>query len=160
MRIEAVVLHVLMVVFIASVDGQGAATHYPTFSWETVPVGFHFGKSESLMTAKEAEFVASQASFICLEKEHASKPFGHTEAGIEREARQLKKYNPNMKVVFYWNTLLDYPMFQAHEVYQEHPEWWLRTLDGELDKRMGESDDTIYPILRSEIGGQMLLKRR
>ena len=77
------------------------ARHYPAFSWETVPIGFHFGKSESLMTEEEAEFVASHASFICLEKGHAGRQFKYTEDGIEQEARQLKKINPNMKVIFY-----------------------------------------------------------
>jgi len=111
--------------------------YYPAFSWETVPVGFHFGKTASVMTDEEAQFVASHASFICLEKGHASEQFGYTEEGIEREAQQLKEYNPNLKVIFYWNTFLDYPMFQAHEEYQKHPEWWLRKLDGTLDKKKG-----------------------
>jgi cephalosporin-C deacetylase-like acetyl esterase len=111
--------------------------YYPAFSWETVPVAFHFGKTASLMTDEEAQFVASRASFICLEKGHASEQFGYTEEGIEREAQQLKRYNPNLKVIFYWNTFLDYPMFQAHEEYQKHPEWWLKKLDGALDKKKG-----------------------
>ncbi|MHC4144361.1 MAG: putative glycoside hydrolase [Planctomycetota bacterium] len=111
--------------------------HYPAFSWETVPVAFHFGKTSSVMTEEEAQFVASRASLICLEKGHASEQFRYTEKGIEREAQQLKKYNPNLKVIFYWNTFLDYPMFQAHNEYQKHPEWWLRKLDGTLDKKKG-----------------------
>jgi hypothetical protein len=110
---------------------------YPGFSWDTVPVGFHFGKSSSLLTQEEATFVASRASFICLEKGHATGQFPSTEMGIEREAQQLKKINPDMKVIFYWNTFLDYPMFRAHDEYQQHPEWWLRTLDGKLDKKQG-----------------------
>ncbi|MBL7188024.1 MAG: dienelactone hydrolase family protein [Phycisphaerae bacterium] len=113
------------------------AKYYPAFSWETVPVGFHFGKTASLMTDEEAQFVASHASFVCLEKGHASRQFKYTEEGIEREAQQLKKYNPNLKVIFYWNTFLDYPMFQAHEVYQKRPEWWLKTQDGTPDKKNG-----------------------
>ena len=113
------------------------ANRYPIFSWDTVPVGFHFGKTDSLMTAEEAQFVASHAGFICLEKGHASGQIKYTEEGIEQEARQLKEYNPNLKVIFYWNTFLDYPMFQAHEVYQRRPEWWLKTLDGRLDKKKG-----------------------
>jgi putative glycosyl hydrolase-like family 15 (GHL15) protein len=110
---------------------------YPEFRWDTVPVGFHFGKSSSLLTAEQAEFVASRASFICLEKGHANGQFPSTEMGIEREAQQLKKINPDMKVIFYWNTFLDYPMFQAHQEYEQHPEWWLRTVDGKLDKKQG-----------------------
>lgn len=111
--------------------------YYPAFSWETVPVAFHFGKKSVLMTEEEAKFVASKSNFICLEKAHANEQFEFTEDAIEAEAKQLKKYNPNMKVIFYWNTFLDYPMFRAHEDYQQHPEWWLKTKEGELDLKNG-----------------------
>jgi len=110
---------------------------YPEFRWDSVPIAFHFGKSDGIMTQEEAEFVASRSSFICLEKGHASETFGSTEAGIEAEARQLKKLNPKMKVIFYWNTFLDYSMYDAHQEYREHPEWWLKTRSGELDLKRG-----------------------
>jgi hypothetical protein len=115
-----------------TVDSDRSA-HYPAFSWDKVPVCFHFGKTGSLMTADEAKFVTSHSGFICLEKGHATGQFGTTEKGIEMEARQLKKLNPAMKVIFYWNTFLDYPMYEAHEVYEKHPEWWLKTVSGEPD---------------------------
>ena len=111
--------------------------HYPEFSWDTVPIAFHFGKSQGLLTQEEAEFVASHSNFICLEKGHATRTHGTTEAGIEAEARQLKKLNPNMKVIFYWNTFLDYSMFAAHKQYAKHPQWWLRTTTGGLDRKNG-----------------------
>ena len=120
---------------ITSASTQQKPARYPKFSWDIVPVAFHFGKNDSLMTETEARFVASRSNFICLEKGHAAKQFGNTETGIEKEAQQLKKLNPDMKVIFYWNTFLDYPMFQAHEVYQNHPGWWLKTLGGKLDKK-------------------------
>jgi len=138
---NAIVVRLLIVLLMVTAnkgaEGQGKVEHYPTFSWETVPVGFHFGKSASLMTAEEAKFVASHASFICLEKGHGSGQFGSTEEGIEKEAQQLKKYNPNMKVIFYWNTFLDYRNYQAHGVYEKHPEWWLKTRGGDLDLKHG-----------------------
>jgi hypothetical protein len=120
-----------------SVPTQQRAAYYPKFSWDKVPVAFHFGKSDSLMTEEEARFVASRSNFICLEKGHAAKQFGDTETGIEQEAQQLKKLNTDMKVIFYWNTFLDYNMFKAHDEYQNHPEWWLKTRDGELDLKNG-----------------------
>lgn len=43
-----------------------------------------------------------------------------------------------MKVIFYWNTFLDYPMFRAHQEYQKHPEWWLKTEDGAIDLKNGK----------------------
>lgn len=110
---------------------------YPLFSWDSVPIAFHFGKSDSLMTPEEARFVAERSNFICLEKGHATGQFGSTEKGIEMEARQLKALNPNIKVIFYWNTFLDYAMYDAHDEYQKHPDWWLRTVDGDLDLKNG-----------------------
>jgi hypothetical protein len=118
-----------------SVIGQEADNKYPSFTWDKVSVGFHFGNNASIMTKKEAKFVASHSNFICLEKGHAITQFGNTEEGIAKEAKQLKKFNPNMKVIFYWNTFLDYPMYKAHDEYEKHPEWWLKKIDGELDKK-------------------------
>ncbi len=120
------------------IEAQNKSNRYPEFSWDKVPVAFHFGKRSVLMTAEEAAFVSSRSNFICLEKGHASPQFGSTEVGIEKEAQQLKKLNPKMKVIFYWNTFLDYGMYEAHEEYQKHPEWWLRKLDGELDFKSGD----------------------
>ena len=41
-------------------------------------------------------------------------------------------------MVFYWNAFLDYSMYKAHEEYQEHPEWWLKTKKGDLDLKSGK----------------------
>lgn len=107
--------------------------NYPEFSWTKIPIAFHFGNKERIMTPKEAKFVASHSNFICLEKGHASEQFSNTEIGIEREAQQLKSINPNIKVIFYWNTFLDYNSYAAHNEYEKHPEWWLTKMDGTLD---------------------------
>lgn len=107
--------------------------HYPNFSWDKVPVAFHFGKQGGLMTNEEAKFVTSKSNFIVLEKGHGSPDYKYTEDAIENEARRLKKLNPGMKVIFYWNSFLDYGMYKAHEVYQDNPQWWLRKQDGKLD---------------------------
>jgi hypothetical protein len=146
MRFENVMnvsLKLMRLVVLSSVVGTWSVSlaasprDYPEFNWDTVPVAFHFGKNGSAMTAAEAQIVASRSNLICLEKGHAGEQFEFTEDGIEQEARRLKQFNPNMKVIFYWNAFLDYPMFRAHQEYQRHPEWWLRTLDGKLDKKHG-----------------------
>ncbi len=128
---------------------QDNTSKYPAFSWDKIPVCFHFAKRSSLLTEKEAAFVASHADLICLEKGHGVNQFGYTEDAIEQEAIQLKKYNPNIKVIFYWNTFLDYPLYRAHEVYEQHPEWWLKTLSGELDKKQGKIKR--YDLSNSEV---------
>lgn len=116
-------------------DNGATENRYPEFSWDTVPIAFHFGKSEGLLSQTEAEFVASRSNFICLEKGHATGTHGSTEAGIEAEARRLKKLNSKMKVIFYWNTFLDYSMYDAHHEYAKHPQWWLKTESGKLDRK-------------------------
>ena len=130
-------LFFLSVLFVCNklADAQRKIDFYPDFSWNKIPVAFHFGKRSGVMNSVEAKFVASHSGFICLEKGHASAQFEFTEDGIEKEAQQLKKLNPNMKVIFYWNTFLDYPMYKAHEVYEKHPEWWLKKITGQLDKK-------------------------
>lgn len=105
---------------------------YPKFSWDKVPIAFHFGKEGSL-TNDEAKFITSHSNFIVLEKGHGLPEYKNTETGIENEAKKLKKLNSNMKVIFYWNAFLDYSAYEAHNVYNNHPEWWLRKKDGELD---------------------------
>jgi hypothetical protein len=106
---------------------------YPKFSWKTVPVAFHFGKNKDLLTPEEAEFIASHSNFVVLEKGHGVPKYQTTEKGIEEEAKKLKKMNPDMKVIFYWNAFLDYPTYEDHKVYESHPEWWLKTKNGDYD---------------------------
>lgn len=107
---------------------------WPEYSWNTVPVYIHFGSNRGL-TDEEIAFVASRSNFISLEKRHGVEIHGSTEKGIESDAIRMKKVNPKAKVMYYWNTFLDYTMFDAHAVYESHPEWWLRTKDGSLDKK-------------------------
>ena len=107
--------------------------HFPSFSWDKVPVAFHFGKKGTLLTRKEAKFVASHSNFVVLEKAHGFPKYKYSEEAIAADAAVLKDLNPDMKIVFYWNAFLDYSMYKAHEEYQEHPEWWLKTKEGELD---------------------------
>lgn len=127
----------LFLVFMAC--GHAAAAENggrPEFSWDTVPVYIHVGKNGGF-TDEEIDFVATHSNFVCLEKGHGASTHGSTEKGIEHDAARLKKVNPKMKVVYYWNTFLDYSMYDAHHVYQNHPEWWLKTLDGSLDTKNG-----------------------
>ena len=109
---------------------------WPEFSWDTVPVYIHVGKNSGF-TEEEIGFVASHSNFVCLEKGHGASTHGSTEKGIEHDTARLKKANPKLKVIYYWNTFLDYSTYDAHHVYASHPEWRLRTIDGALDLKNG-----------------------
>jgi hypothetical protein len=112
-------------------------TGWPEFSWDRVPVYIHVGKNSGF-TEEEIRFVASRSNFVCLEKGHGASVHGSTEKGIEHDAARLKAANPNLKVLYYWNTFLDYSMYEAHRVYENHPDWWLRQVDGSLDRKRGQ----------------------
>lgn len=126
-----------LVLFIGFQSIGQTTKYYPKFSWDKVPVAFHFGKNGDLLTNEEAKFISSHSNFIVLEKGHGMPTFKNTEKGIEEDAIKLKKLNPNMKVIFYWNAFLDYSLYEAHNVYESHPEWWLKTIDGENDLKNG-----------------------
>ena len=76
----------------------------PYFSWDTLPVYIHFGKSSGSLSDSELRFVAEVSDFVCLEKGHGRGRSGSTEKGIAFDAKRLKALNPRIKVLFYWNT--------------------------------------------------------
>ena len=111
---------------------------YPNFSWDKVPVAFHFGKKKNLLTNAEAQFIASKTNFVVLEKAHGFPTYKYSEEAILEDAKKLKTYNKDAKIVFYWNAFLDYPMYKAHNDYEANPQWWLKTKEGELDLKNGK----------------------
>lgn len=112
----------LVIVFqcatLASDDSAGSH-----FCWDTVPVYIHFGKSIGPLSDSELRFVAKVSDFVCLEKGHGRGRFGSTEKGVAFDAKRLKALNPRMIVLFYWNTFLNYPLYDACREVTQHPEW-------------------------------------
>jgi hypothetical protein len=102
----------------------------PPFSWDTVPVYVHLGKSSGPLTDDEVRFLAGLSDFVCLEKGHGRGRFGSTEKGIAHDAKRLKAANPRMKVLFYWNTFLNYHLYDAAATVDAHPEWLFRDRRG------------------------------
>ena len=79
----------------------------PLFSWDRVPVYAHVGKTSGDFTPEQLDFLAKHFDFITIEKHQASHKHGSTEDGFVVAAREIKKRNPNAKVLFYWNASLD-----------------------------------------------------
>ncbi len=102
----------------------------PEFSWKTVPIYIHFGKTAGPLTEAELRFVARTSNFVCFEKGHAARRLGSTEKGIAHDARRLKALNPRMKVLFYWNGFLNYRLYDACKEFARHPEWTFRDKAG------------------------------
>ena len=138
-KLHTIIIRRLKIVFLlliiqAEVSYAQTNKAYPKFSWDKVPLVFHFRKHDTLLSLKEAKFISERSNFMVFEKAHGQLPGGaFTEQAILNDAKVLKKLNPDMKVIFYWNTLLDYPFYEASSVFNEHPEWWLKKSDGTID---------------------------
>jgi hypothetical protein len=109
------------------ITGTGkAASNYPEFSWDKVPVYLHFGSSTQ-MTDEQIEQTARMSNFICLEKAHGTKTDrDHAERIAGEDAQRIKKANPNAKVLLYWNTLIAWPFTSYNRDFAaNHPEDWI-----------------------------------
>ncbi|MHC4221365.1 MAG: putative glycoside hydrolase [Planctomycetota bacterium] len=127
-NVKSVFLLMILVTAGCSSQRKTSLDLYPEFSWDTVPLYFHLGKSTAY-TDTEIEFIA-EFDFIALEKGTASRTHGSTEKGILAEAKRIKKINPKTKILFYWNVFMDYGRYDAHKVFKQHPDWSLKDLDG------------------------------
>ncbi len=110
------------------VTTRQAAFRPPSSSWAHVPVYAHLGKSEGDFTSAELDFLAEHFNFICIEKGQAVKTRGCTEEGIYEAARQIKRRNPNARVLFYWNVFINYQLYRALDRFK--PEWTLKDRKG------------------------------
>jgi len=120
---------------------------YPPFSWDRVPIYIHFGKTPAALTDEEVLLVARLSDFVCLEKAHARTQFGATEPGVKHDTARLKAANPDMKVLYYWNTFLNYPFYLAGAEVAENPEWILRDSEGDPVYKDGTASLEQYNIL-------------
>ncbi|MFW9893920.1 MAG: putative glycoside hydrolase, partial [Candidatus Thorarchaeota archaeon] len=123
----------------------------PYFSWDTVPVYIHFGKSSGPLSDSELRFVAKASDFVCLEKGHGRGRSGSTEKGIAFDAKRLKALNPRMKVLFYWNTFLNYPLYDACQTVAKNPQWLFRDKKGDPIYKTGTLEQ--YNLLNPEFRG-------
>ena len=105
---------------------------YVPFAWDRVPLYGHLGKRSGDFTQDEARFVASTFAFVTIEKGQAYSTRGSTEAGTLAAVEQLKALNPDLKVLFYWNAFIDYPLYAATEA-KRPDDAFLRRADGEFD---------------------------
>jgi len=90
---------------------------YPKFSWDTTPRYFMFGDKNQVLKPKQVNFIAERTDFLCIEKSHGFKQLGAAELGAKHEAAALKKINPNMKVLFYFNAAYAWPYTNYNKVF-------------------------------------------
>lgn len=112
--------------------GQSSANALPKFSWDNVPVYAHFGATDGMSDA-EVKFIAEHYDFITLEKAHGARLHnGITEPQTFLDVERIKKINPDAQVLYYWNLLLDYPLYQFSKERVSDESWFIHKVNGEL----------------------------
>lgn len=81
---------------------------FPLFSWDHVPVYKMFGDNSGL-TDEQAQFIAATSDFVCFEKHHGSRTYQTVESGTKHDIAKLKKDNPNLKALMYFNASILWP---------------------------------------------------
>lgn len=92
----------------AAAQHAAAPAGYPPFSWDRVPIGADFGKAPDQFTNEEAKFIAKHFSLVSIEKGQAVPSVPYTEDGFTAAVPLIKHYNPNIKIIYYWNTRIGY----------------------------------------------------
>ena len=85
----------------------------------------------SLLSDVQAKFVATHYAVVSLEKCTGRGSGVKTEEGIYRTAAQLKRFNPDLKVLFYWSvSQAGIGCYAVNATIAAHPEWLLRDDEG------------------------------
>jgi len=103
---------------------------YPEFSWDKVPLYMHLRKVEPF-TDSELDFLA-KFPLITLEKTTGSKTYDGTEKGSIAAAKAIKAVNPNTKILYYRNSIINWPSYRNDEKFiKKNPDALLRDSLGE-----------------------------
>jgi hypothetical protein len=94
----------------------------PPFSWDRVPVAADL-RTDRALSDEEARFMGSRYSFVVLEKgqglESLPADKKHTEDGFLAARQALKAANPDMPVLYYWNSLIYYPLYRSTQSFDQ-----------------------------------------
>ncbi|ANW96384.1 hypothetical protein AXE80_08880 [Wenyingzhuangia fucanilytica] len=102
----------------------------PEFSWDTMPLYMHLRKATTF-TKEELKFIAKHP-LITFEKTTGSRTYGSTEKGTIKAAQAVKKLNPNAKILYYKNVVINWPSYKEDEDFlNKHPKGILVDEQGE-----------------------------
>ncbi len=128
-------LFVLVCIVICSVAKAEEKKGYPEFSWDTVPMFHHAGSWDTSYSEEQLKFIAEKNfSIVVFEKMHGLEELkypGELENAIFKDARKLKKLNPDTKCIFYLNAFVDNVFTEWRTEYGKSPEWLLRDENGD-----------------------------
>ncbi|WPJ97063.1 putative glycoside hydrolase [Coraliomargarita algicola] len=97
--------------------------HFPKFSWDKVPRGMLIRKSKPY-TDQEIRAIAENYDLVVLEKANGA-GFGNTSVGMKDTAARLKAINPDIKVLFYWNSRIFFGHYGIDDTITRHRDEWI-----------------------------------
>jgi len=124
-------IRLIAVLWMTSAIARSTPVSYPPFTWDTVPVYLHFGSESHCLNEEEVSQIVKITKFISFEKKHGGDDTQFTDEATEQDALKIKKADPQVKVLFYWNSFLAYPFYsQTTDFISKHPEFVFRTPSG------------------------------
>ena len=119
-----ILVFLLVVVFFATpntAQNNDSVKKSPEFSWDRMPLYLHLRKATAF-TKKELKFIAKHP-LITFEKTTGSITYGSTEKGTIKAAEAVKEINPDAKILYYKNVVINWPSYKEDEVFlKKHPE--------------------------------------
>uniref|UniRef100_A0A6U0HTL9 Glycoside-hydrolase family GH114 TIM-barrel domain-containing protein n=1 Tax=Helicotheca tamesis TaxID=374047 RepID=A0A6U0HTL9_9STRA len=123
--------------------------YYPEFSWDTLPLYIHIRKRIAFED-EDLEYL-SKFPLITLEKTTGMRTYGCTCAGSIKAAEQIKERNPNAKVLYYRNCLINYTFYSFDKELDEHDDWFLKDKDTGENIKVLAGDYKLYDLSQPEV---------
>jgi len=121
--------------------------YYPTFSWDNVPRWLAVRNTNSY-TEEQIETIANHYDLVLLEKANSA-GLANNDEGIKETSRRLKELNPDIKNIFYWNSVIFYSGYSNDVDYEDNISVW-SDLDSNGDVELFKG---LYPTYNSEVAG-------
>lgn len=124
-------IQIAWLLIVVCVTSVGAA-NLPEFSWETVPRWGFFSFSGESVTDEEARYIADNFPIATLfwvprgslgDRQQA-------EMMMLRSAKLVKELNPDLKLLYYWNSTLAFDHYAAFREFEANPSWKMVDREG------------------------------
>ncbi len=119
----------------------------PEFSWDTMPLYMHVWKKNSY-TKDELKYLAKYP-LITIEKAQGSRE-GTIQQGTLKAAREIKEINPNTKILYYKNIVIDWKS-GASEALKNIPNGYLQKSNGDYPVVNQNSKAKFFDISKDEV---------
>ena len=119
----------------------------PEFSWDTMPLYMHVWKKNSY-TKDELNYLAKYP-LITIEKAQGSRE-GTIQQGTLKAAREIKEINPNTKILYYKNIVIDWES-GASKALKEIPNGYLQKSNGDYPVVNQNSKAKFFDISKDEV---------